>query len=231
MDEERLHAFRDPNGVRPLQIGRLPGGRLGGRLRDRGARHRRRVYVRDVAPGEVVTIDERAAQPAASRRRPDLLPVRVGLPRPPRPPPGRRQRAVRAPRDGPPARPRGPGRRRHRDPGAGGRPRRRRRVRRRGGPAVRRRAGQEPLRRPHLHPADPVAAPARHQAEALAGPRDRRGRAAGRGRRLDRARQHLPAAGRDAARAPAPPRCTCASPRRRSRTPATTASTWPPAPS
>jgi len=57
MDEERLHAFRDPNGVRPLQIGRLPTGGWvvaseTGALDIVGA-----VFVRDVAPGEVVTID------------------------------------------------------------------------------------------------------------------------------------------------------------------------------
>jgi amidophosphoribosyltransferase len=41
-DERRLYAFRDPNGLRPLQIGRLPGWRLGVRVGDGGARHRRR---------------------------------------------------------------------------------------------------------------------------------------------------------------------------------------------
>ena len=44
MDENTLYAARDPQGFRPLVIGRLGGGRrLGGRERDRGARHRRRL--------------------------------------------------------------------------------------------------------------------------------------------------------------------------------------------
>ena len=58
MDEGRVHAFRDPHGVRPLTIGRLPrGGWVVASERAAldivGA-----VPVRDVAPGEVVTIDE-----------------------------------------------------------------------------------------------------------------------------------------------------------------------------
>ncbi len=57
MDEERLHAFRDPNGVRPLQIGRLPAGGWVVASETAGLDIVGAVYVRDVAPGEVVTID------------------------------------------------------------------------------------------------------------------------------------------------------------------------------
>ena len=57
MDEERLHAFRDPNGVRPLQIGRLPAGGWVVASETAALDIVGAVYVRDVAPGEVVTID------------------------------------------------------------------------------------------------------------------------------------------------------------------------------
>ena len=55
------------------------------------------------------------------------------------------------------------------------------------------------------------------------------GQAPGGRRRLDRARQHHAPARGDAVRAPGPRRCTCASARRRSSGPASTASTWRPA--
>jgi amidophosphoribosyltransferase len=59
MDERTLYAARDPWGVRPLSIGRLPSGGWcvaseTAALDIVGAR-----YVRDVQPGEVVSIDER----------------------------------------------------------------------------------------------------------------------------------------------------------------------------
>jgi amidophosphoribosyltransferase len=57
MDEERLHAFRDPAGVRPLQIGRLPAGGWVVASETAALDIVGAVYVRDVAPGEVVTID------------------------------------------------------------------------------------------------------------------------------------------------------------------------------
>ena len=65
---------------------------------------------------------------------------------------------------------------------------------------ARRRPDQEPLRRPHLHPARPGAAQARPAAEVQPAAGDRRRPAAGRRRRLDRARQHDPADRRHAAR-------------------------------
>ena len=57
MDEERLHAFRDPNGVRPLQIGRLPAGGWVVASETAALDIVGAVFVRDVSPGEVVTID------------------------------------------------------------------------------------------------------------------------------------------------------------------------------
>ncbi|MFO7961671.1 MAG: amidophosphoribosyltransferase [Nitriliruptoraceae bacterium] len=57
MDEERLHAFRDPNGVHPLQIGRLPTGGWVVASETAALDIVGAVYVRDVSPGEVVTID------------------------------------------------------------------------------------------------------------------------------------------------------------------------------
>ncbi|MTV24527.1 amidophosphoribosyltransferase [Nitriliruptoraceae bacterium ZYF776] len=59
MDEDRLYGFRDPNGVRPLQIGRLPAGGWVLSSETAGLDIVGAVYVRDVAPGELVTIDAR----------------------------------------------------------------------------------------------------------------------------------------------------------------------------
>jgi amidophosphoribosyltransferase len=58
MDEQRLHAFRDPRGVRPLQIGRLPAGGWVVASETAALDIVGAVYVRDVAPGEVITIDD-----------------------------------------------------------------------------------------------------------------------------------------------------------------------------
>ncbi|MEX0836183.1 MAG: amidophosphoribosyltransferase, partial [Nitriliruptor sp.] len=58
MDEHRLYAFRDANGVRPLQIGRLPAGGWVVASETAGLDIVGAVYVRDVAPGELVCIDD-----------------------------------------------------------------------------------------------------------------------------------------------------------------------------
>jgi amidophosphoribosyltransferase len=58
MDEQRLHAFRDPHGVRPLQIGRLANGGWAVASETAALDIVGAVYVRDVEPGEVVTIDD-----------------------------------------------------------------------------------------------------------------------------------------------------------------------------
>jgi amidophosphoribosyltransferase len=57
MDEERLYAFRDRDGVRPLVIGRLPTGGWVVASETAGLDIVGAVYVRDVEPGEVVAID------------------------------------------------------------------------------------------------------------------------------------------------------------------------------
>ena len=94
----------------------------------------------------------------------------------------------------------GAGRGRPRDPGAGLRQPRRARLRARVRPPAGRRADQEPLRRPHLHPARPGTAQARPAAEVQPAPRSRRRQAHRRRRRLDRARQHDAPDRADAAR-------------------------------
>jgi amidophosphoribosyltransferase len=57
MDERHLHAFRDPHGVRPLVIGRLPNGGWVVSSESAGLDIVGAVPVRDVEPGELVTID------------------------------------------------------------------------------------------------------------------------------------------------------------------------------
>jgi amidophosphoribosyltransferase len=57
MDEQHLHAFRDRHGVRPLVIGRLPNGGWVVASESAGLDIVGAVPVRDVEPGEVITID------------------------------------------------------------------------------------------------------------------------------------------------------------------------------
>jgi amidophosphoribosyltransferase len=72
VDEHHLYAFRDPNGVRPLQIGRLPAGGWVVASETAGLDIVGAVYVRDVAPGEVVRVDDRGL---TSRRFADATPT------------------------------------------------------------------------------------------------------------------------------------------------------------
>ena len=67
------------------------------------------------------------------------------------------------------------------------------------GIAVRRRAREEPLRGPHVHPAQPADAQRRCPHEAQPAPREHPGQATRGGRRLDRARHHDSPGRRDAA--------------------------------
>ncbi len=57
MDRHRLYAFRDPHGVRPLQIGRLPAGGWVVASESAALDIVGAVVVRDVEPGELVIID------------------------------------------------------------------------------------------------------------------------------------------------------------------------------
>ena len=87
MDETTIYGARDPNGFRPLVIGRLPRGRLRPRLGDLGAGHRGRApAARGRARRDRRHRLERAAQPPLRRGHAVDVPVRVRLRRPPRPP-------------------------------------------------------------------------------------------------------------------------------------------------
>ena len=200
MNEDTLYAARDPQGIRPLVLGRLDRGWVvaseDAALATIGA-----SVVREIEPGELIAIDEhglrthRFAEPA----RKGCVFEYVYLARPDATI-GGQQRARRPGRDGPRAGPAVPGRGRPGDAGARvGHPRRGR-LRRGERHPVRPGLRQERLRRPHLHPAQPDPAPARHPAQAQRarahGPRQE----AGRRRRLDRARQHPARPGPDAAR-------------------------------
>ena len=119
MDEGTLYAARDPQGIRPLVLGRLERGWVvaseTAALDIVGA-----SYVREVEPGELVAVDEHGLRtPRVRRGRAQGLPVRVRLPRPPRHPDLRPAGALGAGRDRPPAGPRAPGRRRPGHPGPG----------------------------------------------------------------------------------------------------------------
>ena len=58
MDTQRIYAFRDRNGVHPLQIGRLPAGGWIVASETSALDICGAVFVRDVDPGELVVIDE-----------------------------------------------------------------------------------------------------------------------------------------------------------------------------
>ncbi len=161
MDEARSFGVRDPHGFWPLVLGRAPTTAAGCSRRETAAldivgAH----FVREVEPGEMVVIDADGLR--------SLAPVRRAATRSsacsssstsPGPTPGSTARACTRPGSahGRGARRAGAGRRRHGDAGA--------RVGRPGGAGlrppqrhpVRRRAGEEPLRRPHVHPAEPGA--------------------------------------------------------------------------
>ena len=83
MDEHTLYAARDPQGIRPLVLGRLERGWVvaseTAALDIVGA-----SFVREVEPGELIAIDEHGLRTTAlRRRRPQGLRLRVRLPGPP----------------------------------------------------------------------------------------------------------------------------------------------------
>ncbi len=165
--------------------------RLGGRLRNRRARHRRRL----------LRPRHRARRAAGHRRRrralepvrqPDAegLRLRVRLPGPPGQHPGRALGTRRASRHRPPAGPREAGRGRPRHRCSGVRHPRCRRLRAGVRNPLRSGPDEERLRRAHLHPAVADHSSARHPAQAQPAQRGDPRQAADRRRRLDRARQH-----------------------------------------
>ena len=172
------------------------------------------AFVREVEPGELIAIDEHGLRIAALRGgRPQGLPVRVRLPRPAGHHDRRPQRARGAGRGRAPARAR-----EHPVEADLVIP-----VPESGTPAaigyaagqrhpVTARAGEELLRRAHLHPAVADDPPARHPAQAQ--PAARRHRAAsGWSSSTTRSCAATPSARWSACCArPAPSRCTCASP-------------------
>ena len=165
MDENTLYAARDPQGFRPLVLGRLAAGWVvaseTAALDIVGA-----TFVREVQPGELLSLDERgvrsrvfaAAAPKvclfeyvySPARHHDRLALLRRYPR----------RHCLDVRCGSPRR-RGPG-----DPGAGVRDARGDRIRGGQRHPVRSGAGEELLRGPDLHPAEPDHPAAGHQAEA-----------------------------------------------------------------
>ena len=167
MDEAHLIGVRDPHGFWPLVLGRVEGGWVlaseTAALDIVGAH-----FVREVEPGEMIVIDATGVHAAALRRgRPEALPVRVRLLRPsrhrcstaractrrasawarssPRQAPVDADMVMPVPESGIPA--------------AQGYARASRHP-------LRRRPGEEPLRRPHVHPAEPEAARPGRAAEA-----------------------------------------------------------------
>ncbi len=217
MDESRVIGVRDPNGFRPLCLGKLDHGWVlaseSPALDIVGAH-----FVRELDPGEMVVID--ATGPRSLRPFPDervdprSVPLRVRVLRPPRHPalqaerpPGphpHRRAAGRA----------GAGRGRHGDGRARVGRSRRRGVRPPERHPLRPRRGEEPLHRPQLHRPQPGAAGAGGADEAEPAAR-RTWRASGSSSSTTRSsaaprRSSSPGC---SAR-PGPPRCTCASPHR-----------------
>ncbi len=190
MDETTLYAARDRYGVRPLALGKLEHGWVvaseTAALDIVGA-----SYVREIEPGELLAIDEFGPRSVMfAEPESEVLRLRVRLPGATRLEPRRSQRARHSGRARSATRTRSARRSRPRDAHARQRHAGRDRIRRRVRNPLRRRACQECLRRPHVHPAVANVAPARYPAEAQSAARRHPRQAARRRRRLDRARQY-----------------------------------------
>jgi hypothetical protein len=228
MDEHTLYAARDPQGIRPLVLGRLDRGWVvaseTAALDIVGA-----AVIREIEPGELIVIDEnglrshRFAEPSprAASSSTSTSPARhhhrgrvVHEARVEMGPTLAREHPVEAdlvipvPESGTPA--------------AIGY------AQESGIPFGQGLVKNAYVGRTFIQPPD--HAPARHPAQAQPAARGHQGQAPRRRRRLDRARQH-PAGPCGCCARPARPRCTCASPRRRCAGRASTASTSRPAPS
>ena len=120
LDERTVFAARDPSGLRPLSIGRLPNGFVVASetcaLDIVGA-----TLLRDVEPGELIRIDDRGLESIrfAPAARPALCIFEYRLSGPARLADPRTDRARGSPRAGAPARGGGAGRGRHGRPGPG----------------------------------------------------------------------------------------------------------------
>ncbi len=190
MDENTLYGARDPQGIRPLVLGRLERGWVvaseTAALDIVGA-----SFIREIEPGEIVAIDAeglrstRFAEPDPKGclfefvylARPDTqisgqrihsTRVEIGR-RLAREHPAEADLVIATPESG--------------VPGAIG-------YAEESGIPYGCGPGQERVRRPHLHPAESDHPPARDPAQAEPAARGDRGQAAGRGRRHDRARQY-----------------------------------------
>ena len=231
LSEDTLLAFRDPDGIRPLVLGDLDGASRAWPRRRCALDIVGATDVRELKPGELVILDAQgrrviAGRAAAPRREALCVFEHIYFARPDAQMDGQTLHAARermgerlaaeAPVDADvviPVPDSG-------TPAAQG-------YARACGPAVRRRPDQEPLRRPHVHPARPGAARARRAAEVQPAAARHRGQAASSSSttRSCAARRRARSCRCCARRARA--RCTCGSRRRRSSRPATTASTWP----
>ena len=199
MTKRAVVAFRDPNGVRPLALGKL-GDRFCVASESCAFDIIGAELMRDLQPGELVALTAdglETRQIVPAERRAHCVFEHIYFPSGlaaggTRPAAGARRMGEILWREV-------AGRRRPGDLGPRlGQPRRhglRAGLR----AAQGRRADQEPLRRPDLHPAGAGAAQARPTDEVQSAAGDRV-RAADRGRRLDRARQHHPSDRRHAAR-------------------------------
>ena len=200
-DERSVFAARDPHGLRPLALGKLPQGFVVASetcaLDIVGA-----TFIREVEPGELVRIDDRGLHSSRFARSPRAalcIFEFVYLSRADSRMKGVSVHEVAA-RDGPAPRRRAPGRRRPRDRGAEHRPLGRPGVLGGLGDPVRRRAAQEPVRGPDVHPAVPVAPRAGREAEAEPAAGHDPRQAPDRRRRLDRPGHDHAADRRDAPR-------------------------------
>ena len=230
LSNEALMGVRDPLGVRPLILGRIGNEGTGGwvlasetcALDIVGA-----DFVRDVEPGEMVVINDQGVhsiKPFGRSRERFCVFEYIYFARPDSIMEGtpvydaRKQIGAELAREVGSARRRGRAGAGFRRAGSDG-------LRHRKRHPVRARYHPQPLCRPYLHRADRPHPPSRREAEALRQSLGAEGQAGDPGGRFDRARHHQPEDRRDGPPGRRDARCICASPRRRRRIPASTAST------
>ena len=169
-DRRALIAVRDPQGFRPLVLGKLNGATIVA-SETCALDLVRAEYVREVEPGEMLVINDdgmRSLSPFAPCAD-QALHLRVRLFRAARQPALRAQRLLGAQAAGAGAGARMSRERRHRGAGAGLGQRRGARLCRGVGTAVRDGAGAQPLRRAHVYRAAPVDSPFRREDQIQSG--------------------------------------------------------------